>query len=102
MKILSESEENNTMKKGKFICRAAALGMTLGICFSMAAFANVQNETSKTVLSALPVKALDPKQLEENPYIAKSDSNVHNDGYNTDTTDEVLPSRDLSGGSYGI
>lgn len=57
----------------------------------MAAFANVQNETSKTVLSALPVKALDPKQLEENPYIAKSDSNVHNDGYNTDTTDEVLP-----------
>lgn len=79
------------MKKRKFICCAAALGMTLGICFSMEAYGNVQNETSTTALSALPVNALNPKQVEDNPYMAKSDSNVHNDGYNTDTTDEVLP-----------
>lgn len=57
----------------------------------MAACGNVQNETSQTVVSALPVKALNPKQVEENPYIAKSDANVHHDGYNTDTTDAVLP-----------
>ena len=41
--------------------------------------------------SALPVKALHPKQVEENPYIAKSDANIHHDGYNTDSTDEILP-----------
>ena len=41
--------------------------------------------------AALPVKALSPKQVEENPYMAKSDANIHHDGYNTDSTDEVLP-----------
>ena len=41
--------------------------------------------------SALPVKALSPKQVEENPYMAKSDANIHHDGYNTDSTDEILP-----------
>ena len=41
--------------------------------------------------SALPVKALHPKQVEENPYMAKSDANIHHDGYNTDSTDEILP-----------
>ena len=40
---------------------------------------------------ALPVKALLPKQVEENPYMAKSDANIHHDGYNTDSTDEILP-----------
>ena len=29
--------------------------------------------------------------MEENPYMAKSDSNIHHDCYNTDSTDEVLP-----------
>ncbi len=43
------------------------------------------------VPSALPVKALSPKQVEENPYMAKSDANIHHDGYNTDSTDEILP-----------
>ena len=41
--------------------------------------------------SALPVTALHPKQVEENPYMAKSDANIHHDGYNTDSTDEILP-----------
>ena len=41
--------------------------------------------------AALPVKALSPKQVEENPYMAKSDANIHHDGYNTDSTDEILP-----------
>ena len=40
---------------------------------------------------ALPVKALQPKQVDENPYMAKSDANIHHDGYNTDSTDEILP-----------
>ena len=37
------------------------------------------------------MKALNPKQVEENPYMAKSDANIHHDGYNTDSTDEILP-----------
>ena len=41
--------------------------------------------------AALPVKALSPKQVDVNPYMAKSDANIHHDGYNTDSTDEVLP-----------
>ena len=40
--------------------------------------------------AALPVKALSPKQVDVNPYMAKSDANIHHDGYNTDSTDEVL------------
>ena len=45
----------------------------------------------ETAQAALPVKALRPKQVEENPYMAKSDANIHHDGYNTDSTDEILP-----------
>ena len=41
--------------------------------------------------AALPVKALSPKQVDVNPYMAKSDANIHHDGYNTDSTNEVLP-----------
>ena len=37
------------------------------------------------------MKALSPKQVDENPYMAKSDANIHHDGYNTDSTDEILP-----------
>ena len=47
--------------------------------------------TSAPVSGTLPVKALQPKQVEENPYMAKSDANIHHDGYNTDSTDEILP-----------
>ena len=41
--------------------------------------------------SELPVKALTPKAMDMNPYMAASDSNIHHDCYNTDSTDEVLP-----------
>ena len=41
--------------------------------------------------AALSVKALQPKQVDENPYMAKSEVNIHHDGYNTDSTDEILP-----------
>ena len=51
----------------------------------------VQPSAAETTSAALPVKALNPKQVEENPYMAKSDANIHHDGYNTDSTDEILP-----------
>ena len=66
------------MKKSLRFAIAALLIAVL--CLSAAASA-----------AALPVKALSPKQVEENPYMAKSDANIHHDGYNTDSTDEILP-----------
>ena len=36
-------------------------------------------------------KPLSPKVLDYNPYISGSEANLHNDWYNTDTTDAVLP-----------
>ena len=50
-----------------------------------------EKTVQETAQAALPVKALRPKQVEENPYMAKSDANIHHDGYNTDSTDEILP-----------
>lgn len=40
---------------------------------------------------ALPVKELPRKNMEKNPYMADNESNIHNDSYNTDVTDAVLP-----------
>ena len=49
------------------------------------------SDTDSEVSTALPVKAMNAKRVDENPYMAKSDANIHHDGYNTDSTDEVLP-----------
>ena len=48
-------------------------------------------DTEAVTGRALPVKALSAKRIDENPYMAKSDANIHHDGYNTDSTDEILP-----------
>ena len=50
-----------------------------------------ETPASDALSSALPVKTLRAKRVDENPYMAKSDANIHHDGYNTDSTDEVLP-----------
>ena len=41
--------------------------------------------------SELPIKILTPKGYRRESYMAASDSNIHHDCYNTDSTDEVLP-----------
>ena len=98
------------MKKRKIIHSSLSLSLTAALCLSMAACggtqmpadsvtasqpsapsAVVQPSAAETTSAALPVKALNPKQVEENPYMAKSDANIHHDGYNTDSTDEILP-----------
>ena len=58
-----------------------ALALTMALCLT----------ASAAMAAALPVKALSPKQVDVNPYMAMSDANIHHDGYNTDSTDEVLP-----------
>ena len=50
-----------------------------------------QTEENAGQTSELPIKALTPKAMDVNPYMAASDSNIHHDCYNTDSTDEVLP-----------
>lgn len=50
-----------------------------------------QTEENAGQISELPIKTLTPKVIDENPYMAASDSNIHHDCYNTDSTDEVLP-----------
>ena len=87
------------MKKRSIIRSALCLVLAAVLCLSMAACGRTQtpadegttSESSAPLSSALPVKALQPKQVEENPYMAKSDANIHHDGYNTDSTDEILP-----------
>ena len=105
------------MKKKSIIRSVLGLLLAAALCLSMAACGGEQTAgntaqpsnttapetaapeqdaaepaTAETVSSgALPVKALRPKQVDENPYMAKSDANIHHDGYNTDSTDEILP-----------
>ena len=50
-----------------------------------------QTEENAGQTSELPIKTLTPKAMDVNPYMAVSDSNIHHDCYNTDSTDEVLP-----------
>ena len=50
-----------------------------------------QTEENAGQTSEMPIKTLTQKVIDENPYMAASDSNIHHDCYNTDSTDEVLP-----------
>lgn len=76
------------MKRLEFVRRTVNLALAVGILFSIIACSNGE---SKPALSQLPIKSLSAKQVEKNPYVAKSDANIHHDSYNTDTTDEILP-----------
>ena len=85
-------------KSLRYVALAAVMGLTVAAGSGMQTAAeavNTQEELSASengsAPAALPVKALQPKQVEENPYMAKSDANIHHDGYNTDSTDEILP-----------
>ena len=48
-------------------------------------------QTGENNVAEVPIKALAPKTLDENPYMGRNDANIHHDGYNSDTTDAVLP-----------
>ena len=41
--------------------------------------------------TALPPKPLTAKVMDANPFMGRSESNIHHDCYNTDSTDAVLP-----------
>ncbi len=101
------------MKMEKVLRSALLLLLAAALCLSMAACTQTpetaasekaspeddmpedagteETPASDALSSALPVKTLRAKRVDENPYMAKSDANIHHDGYNTDSTDEVLP-----------
>ena len=85
------------MRKKKLQCSVPTLLLTGVLCLTLAACGAKQSsdmpasDTVSAASAALPVKAMNAKRVDENPYMAKSDANIHHDGYNTDSTDEVLP-----------
>ena len=98
------------MKRKKLQCSVPTLMLAGVLCLTLAACGAKQSsdmpasdteaavstalpasDTESAVRTALPVKAMNAKRVDENPYMAKSDANIHHDGYNTDSTDEVLP-----------
>lgn len=86
------------MKKRTIILAmlAAMLMVTSDFTVNILHAEEMQTEEIRTAAkteetSQLPIKALSPKVVAENPYMAKSDANIHHDCYNTDSTDEVLP-----------
>ncbi|WP_302495265.1 hypothetical protein, partial [uncultured Oscillibacter sp.] len=85
------------MKKKKLQCSVPTLLLAGVLCLTLAACGAKQSsdmlasDTDSAASAALPVKAMNAKRVDENPYMAKSDANIHHDGYNTDSTDEVLP-----------
>lgn len=54
-------------------------------------YAEDEAKENSTAEVQVPIKSLSPKAIDENPYMANSDSNIHHDCYNSDTTDAVLP-----------
>ena len=61
------------------------------VCAEETQVEETQTEENAGQTSELPIKTLTPKVIDENPYMAAIDSNIHHDCYNTDSTDEVLP-----------
>ena len=73
-----------------FIISAATL--TSGCANGTPKTEEAKSEQKTTEENAVvPIKPITEKAIDDNPYMAKSDANVHQDCYNSDTTDEVLP-----------
>ncbi len=85
------------MKKKTTALIAVIIVLALGLCCTVGMLlCNVFGKSAKTEKGAestavLPIKPLTAKVVDENPYMAKSDANIHHDCYNTDSTDEILP-----------
>ncbi|MDO4548750.1 MAG: hypothetical protein Q4D04_11665, partial [Clostridia bacterium] len=64
--------------------------------FAVAAFCGLSpwqtlNGARAEAYAALAPNVLSPKNSEINPFVSDSESNIHNDSYNSDVTDAVLP-----------
>ena len=81
--------------KGRKILLAfiiSAITLTSGCANGTSKTEEAKSEQKTTEENAVvPIKPITEKAIDDNPYMAKSDANVHQDCYNSDTTDEVLP-----------
>lgn len=81
--------------KGRKILLAfiiSAITLTSGCANGTPKTEEAKSEQKTTEENAVvPIKPLTEKAIDDNPYMAKSDANIHHDCYNSDTTDEVLP-----------
>ena len=81
--------------KGRKILLAfiiSAVTITSGCANGTSKTEEAKSEQKTTEENAVvPIKPLTAKAIDDNPYMAKSDANIHHDCYNSDTTDEVLP-----------
>ena len=81
--------------KGRKILLAfiiSAVTLTSGCANGTPKTEEAKSEQKTTEENAVvPIKPLTAKAIDDNPYMAKSDANIHHDCYNSDTTDEVLP-----------
>ena len=81
--------------KGRKILLAfiiSAVTLTSGCANGTSKTEEAKSEQKTTEENAVvPIKPLTAKAIDDNPYMAKSDANIHHDCYNSDTTDEVLP-----------
>ena len=74
------------MKKKKLQCSVPTLLLAGVLCLTLAACGAKQSsdmlaaDTDSAASAALPVKAMNAKRVDENPYMAKSDANIHHDG----------------------
>ena len=68
----------------------SAVAMTSGCSSNEPKTDEVKQEQTKTesVSSGVTIKPLTQKAIDENPYMAKNDANIHHDCYNSDSTDE--------------
>ena len=80
------------MKKRMAMLALTALMLTMA-SNGTAGMVHAEDEAKEnsTAEVQVPIKSLSPKAIDENPYMANSDSNIHHDCYNSDTTDAVLP-----------
>ena len=80
------------MKKRMAMLALTALMLTM-TSNGTAGMVHAEDEAKEnsTAEVQVPIKSLSPKAIDENPYMANSDSNIHHDCYNSDTTDAVLP-----------
>lgn len=81
--------------KGRKILLAfiiSAITLTSGCANGTSKTEEAKSEQKTTEENGVvPIKPITEKAIDDNPYMAKSDANVHQDCYNSDTTDEVLP-----------
>ena len=80
--------------KGRKILLAfiiSAITLTSGCANGTSKTEEAKSEQKTTEENAVvPIKPLTEKAIDDNPYMAKSDANIHHDCYNSDTTDEKV------------